>query len=109
VDTLALINYNDEGQVPPQFSGSLNGSGTFWNVVATVYNRPEVHIRNDGGQFIIRFETSAGWRYELQSQTPAGGWEMVSDRIDGTGVPIEVQIVPENSKRALFRISGSRL
>jgi hypothetical protein len=109
VDTLALINYNDEGQVPPQFSGSLQGSGTFWNMETTVYNRPEMHIRKVEGEFVISFETSIGWRYELQAQTSADGWEVVSQPIDGTGHPIELQIAPGNSQRRLFRIGGTRL
>jgi hypothetical protein len=108
VDTLALVNYNDEGQVPPQFSGSLQGSGTFWSLEAMVYNRPEVHIREAGGQFVINFETSTGWRYEVQGQTRAGEWEILGKQFEGTGERIEVQIAAENSPRRLFRISARR-
>jgi hypothetical protein len=78
-------------------------------VEAIVYNHPEAHIRKDGSQFFISFETSAGWRYEVQAQTGGSGWEIMGESIDGTGAPIEVQIASGKAQHALFRISGSRL
>jgi hypothetical protein len=108
VDTLALINYNDEGQIPPQFAGSLRGSGNFWDVEVIVHNRPAMEIREKGGEIRITFETSIGWSYQLESQTEDGAWNAAGAPILGTGNPVEAKIA-ERSRLALFRVSATRL
>ncbi len=108
VDTLALINYNDEGQIPPQFAGSLRGSGTFWNVELTVHNRPAMRIQEKSGEATITFETSIGWSYQLEAKSEADDWIKIGEPLAGTGNVVEVQMT-EKSHSALFRVSARRM
>jgi hypothetical protein len=108
VDTLALINYSDEGQTPPQFAGSLKGSGTFWNLEAIVYNRPAMQIQRGTGEVRITFETSTGWSYQLQSTSDGSTWQSAGEAIMGTGIPVEVELTA-STPQALFRVSAARL
>lgn len=109
VDALALINYSDAAQSPPQFSGSLAGNGTFWNVETIVYNRPKLKIQSTGARFELIFETNDGWQYQLESRTDAGPWQPAGPITKGTGGPASVLLDPGSAVNEIYRVHGERL
>jgi hypothetical protein len=108
VDTLTLINYSDAGQSPPQFSGSLKGSGMFASVEAVVYNRPTMQIQADGAALNLSFDTAAGWQYQVQTESGSGRWQNLGAPITGTDKLAAVSI-QANTPFALFRVKAQKM
>ncbi len=113
VDALALINYSDAGQNPPQFSGSLQGRGVFQAARLTLYDRPAMSIERRGNALEIRFETNTGWTYQLESRVGNGAWQPIGPAVTGTGQPATVELAmsepPSSNAATLFRVSAQRL
>ncbi len=108
VDTLALINYNDAGQTPPQFSGSLKGAGLFTKTELVVYNRTSLRIEPSNGGWSVSFETSIGWRYQLETKGADQVWETFGAPIVGADKMAMVKITG-SSPIQLFRVVAQRL
>jgi hypothetical protein len=108
VDALALMNYSDRDQSPPQFSGSLKGSGLFPQIEVIVYNRPAMHIAQRMNGTEITFETALGWRYQLQSKAAESVWQDIGTPLEGTNQAVSLPI-EESSASALFRVKAQKL
>lgn len=106
VDTLAVCNYNDGGQSPPQFSGSLAGTGVIDNIRLTFPGMPEVKlgIRLAPGGLELGFDTRVGARYTVEMSADLRQWSGMSQPILGDGSAAVVTAPLASPGQAFYRV-----
>ncbi|HTG43226.1 MAG TPA: hypothetical protein VK633_01720 [Verrucomicrobiae bacterium] len=108
VNALALISYNDQGQNPPQFSGSVTATGLFSAMELQVFNRPLLAMNRAAEAMALSFETSPGWRYQLEQSATGELWRPFSTPLEGTGQSASVPFEP-GDRLQIYRIRAERL
>jgi hypothetical protein len=107
VNAFAISSYNDAGQTPPQFAGSILAHGAVDDVAITIFHHPELRITSNGGEVRLNFESEAGWSYQLESSVDLRSWQSEGEALEGTGNPIELAPALDEGAR-FFRIEARR-
>jgi hypothetical protein len=109
LDAFSITTYNDAGQVPPQYAGSILAHGIVDDIVITWPDPPVASIQGafDQSQWTVQFIGKAGWGYTLQRTTNFVSWDNV---VTSQGIDGAMQLVDPNanSVNAFYRISADR-
>lgn len=97
VDALSISSYSDEGQTPPEFSGSVLASGWVDDVELTLPfpGAPSLTLSREGSRSVVRFEGRADQVYQLEVSADFDQW--VSVGASKTGIQGPTQIIEENA------------
>jgi hypothetical protein len=108
MNAFAISSYNDAGQTPPQFAGSILAHGTVDDIAITIFHHPELRITSNAGGARLSFESETGWSYQLESSVDLRSWHAEGEAMAGTGDPIELSPALDEGARFL-RIEAHRL
>jgi len=91
VDALAISSYSDEGQLPPEFSGSVLASGWVDDVELTLPfpDVPALTLSRQGARSVVQFEGRADRMYRLEASADLAQWESVGAPQTGIQGPME--------------------
>jgi hypothetical protein len=109
IDAFSITTYNDAGQSPPQYAGSVLAHGIVDDVVITWPDPPidTISGSREGAQWIVRFDGHGGWNYTLERTTGFVNWTFVTSANGTDGV---VQLSDDNppAAQAFYRVSAQR-
>lgn len=97
VDALAISSYSDEGQTPPEFSGSVLASGWVDDLELTLPfpEAPAITLAREGSRSVVRFGARADRVYQLETSVDLTQWTPVG--APRSGVQGATEITEENA------------
>lgn len=107
VNAFAISSYNDAGQNPPQFSGSILATGTFDDFEITVYHHPIFKVERANNAPVLTWASEPGWDYQIESSFDLKSWTRIGEAVPGTGEEAQVPL-PGGNENAFFRIRAER-
>jgi hypothetical protein len=92
VNAFAVASYNDAGQTPPEFAGSVIAHGTIDNVGVTLPDPPSttIHLSYSVTSVTIAFDTNPRWRYLLQRSDDLKSWTDLGEELQGNGGELQL-------------------
>ncbi|MCS1409907.1 MAG: hypothetical protein M2R45_03094 [Verrucomicrobia subdivision 3 bacterium] len=113
IDTLAISNYSDEGQTPPEFAGSVKAAGHVDNITVEVSAAQPasligpIHLIGPiEGELRLTFPALADWDYWLEQTGDFTNWITVGHhRAQETG-PASFSTSLDSAPKGFFRIRG---
>lgn len=109
VDTVVVASYSDEGQTPPEFSGSVLAMGWVDDIELELpaAEAPRVSVAWAGGRALLRFDGRADRIYQLEASVDLVQWEAVGAPKAGVRGPMEIAEEGAASGVRFFRLKVS--
>jgi len=107
VDTVAVMSYSDEGQVPAVFSGSVLAHGVIDNMRVTMPPEPISNVVGgvQNGRWHVEFESHPGWTYRLEATGDFQNWTTV-DQVQGNGEFVVLEDELSGSESSFYRVEA---
>jgi len=111
VDTVAVCNYSDAHQSPPQFQGSLRARGILYRVEVRVPDPPLSRLegRMEDGNWRVTFEARSQWTFVMERSGGFEDWEVVDTATpDNDGPATLVHSDAASLGRGFYRVRAER-
>jgi len=110
LDTVAVCSFNDAGQEPPQFAGSIRAHGTMDNIVVTL---PPPPVMNFAGVFTngfwqAQFTGRSNWLYTLERTMDFRSWMSASPATLGNAANLFLQDTNPIGDKSFYRVKAER-
>lgn len=108
VNAFAVCSFNDAGQTPPEYAGSVLAHGAIDDVRIALPDPPNcsLGIQRAGSHVTLSFTTDSSWSYLLQRSSDFLNWTDAVQESDGTGSMMTV-IEPLVGNAQFFRVRVS--
>jgi hypothetical protein len=109
LDAFSITSYNDAGQIPPQYAGSILAHGIVDDIAITWPDPPVTNVQGsfNESKWVVQFTAEAGWNYTLERTFDFQSWDEIvtAPGVDGPMQLIDPDPVADN---AFYRISAER-
>ena len=109
LDAVAVMSYSDEGQSPPQFSGSILAHGSVDNMTWTVSAPPFSNVRGhlNGEIWEVTFMGRSNWVYSLERTIDFKSWTAVGSCTTSQSGLVILQDT-DRGQQNFYRVRGER-
>ena len=110
LDTVAVCSFNDAGQSPPQFAGSLLAHGAIDNLAVTLPPPPIQDLAGafSNGSWEVQFSSRSNWLYTLERSDDFHSWTNAAAATPGNGLNLVLSDDNAPADKAFYRVRANR-